>query len=187
MANSLCRLRPISSSASLAACTRGMIGRHRAHAARPCGVGRRSVRPSAAAATDAIPAADWAWPRTGRDRLGPCPARRAILGWPFRPRRSRGVDARISSPLRRKALSLEAMSCIERNSARSLPTRFSVAASAAVASSRSALARWTVLVNSSIMLWALASRSCWNWVCSCLKMASFRATDRARSSARTVR
>ena len=55
-----------------------------------------------------------------------------------------------------------------RSSARSLPTAASILLKRANDPFRSESASVAVLVSSSIMLWALRSRSCWNWACNCV-------------------
>ena len=79
--------------------------------------------------------------------------------------RARRKSPSISATVRRKVLSPEAASCMPRNSPRSLPSCFSIFASRAVVAARSVWARWTVLLSSSIMLWALASRMSWKRTC----------------------
>jgi len=94
-------------------------------AAWPYGVARRPDHPLAAVARGVSPTADWRGHKSAGVVFGLGQGSKQFLVGLFRC----GVLTqlmRMSSPLRRRALSLEAISCIERNSARSLPTRFSV-------------------------------------------------------------
>ena len=167
-ASSSCKWRPISSSDSLAARTRGCSGAMVPSnvAVRSWGVNQTVLQPTQRRM------------RVEQTvRRGRQPAW-IVLGFfqnveqfaigLFRRRRSRGSGRGCLRVARRNALSLLAISCIERNSARSLPRLFSAVVSRLVAVSRSLLARATVLVNSSIMLLALASRRRWNSTCRCL-------------------